>query len=459
MTYPALQTWLDRIAAGEDSVIRQLQLAEPLLWLNPGKQPFAQVRDQLPLGYADIEDAAARLQRFAAYFEQAFPETRAAGGIIESELRSIDRAAAAVAHWLGETQAPDKLLLKCDSQLPIAGSIKARGGIYEVLLYAEQLALAAGLLQPGDSYACFASEPFRALFAQHAIMVGSTGNLGLSIGIISAKLGFNVSVHMSADARQWKKALLRSKGVTVVEHSADYSVAVAQGREEAKRMPNCHFVDDEDSTALFLGYAVAALRLKQQLAAQRIEVDPQHPLLVYLPCGVGGAPGGIAFGLKQVFGDAVHCVFAEPTHSPCMLLGLYTGLHHAISVQDIGLDNLTCADGLAVGRASAFVGQIMAPLLDGLYTVSDAQLYGLVALLRDSSGLALEPSAVAGLPGFVRLLQAARQGRGELTVETLLHRATHIVWATGGDMVPEPERAEYYRRGRECLAAAPAGRR
>lgn len=225
-----------------------------------------------------------------------------------------------------------------------------------------------------------------------------------------------------------------------MEHPSDYSKAVEEGRKEAENDSKSYFIDDENSKDLFLGYTVAAIRLKKQFEEREIQVSPEKPLHVYLPCGVGGGPGGVAFGLKVIFGDAVKCYFAEPTHSPCMLVGMMTGLHNEISVNDFGLDNQTAADGLAVGRPSGFVGKVMEPLLEGIYTVSDEQMFRLIAEMADAEGIHLEPSAVTGLMGPSYVVQ------NELKVTD---GDTHLIWATGGSMVPGDIQEAEYQKGLE----------
>ena len=438
----------------EFPILRAIEARQEIAWLNDKKLPYPQAIAECPLTMEDVLDASNRLERFADYFQVAFPETRKTGGILESPMQRIPRMQSALRESCGEA-IPGQLWIKLDSHLPISGSIKARGGIYEVLKTAEDIAIRHGLLHLGDPYRVFDSQAFREVFSRYSIAVGSTGNLGLSIGIMSARLGFQVTVHMSADARQWKKDMLRSKGVTVVEYKSDYSVAVEQGRREAQGNPYCHFVDDENSQTLFLGYSVAALRLKKQLEENHIVVDQRNPLMVYLPCGVGGGPGGVAFGLKMVFGDAVHCFFAEPTHSCCMLLGMATGLNNEICVQDLGVDNLTIADGLAVGRASSFVGRVMAPFMSGCYSLSDDRMSQLLARLADAEGIYLEPSALAGMYGPVLTVtddayrDYARKASGGDP-----RRITHLVWATGGSMVPDEEMVKYYTAGKKLMEFA-----
>ena len=429
----------------KDPVLPRVAAAEEVLWLNPGLQSAETALPRMELGMADILDAEARLQRFAPFIRERFPETVPRGGLIESPLTPIPRMQRLLEERFGAV-IPGRLLLKQDSHLAIAGSVKARGGIYEVLKHTEELAMENGLLSETDDYAKLASPEMREFFSRYTVQVGSTGNLGLSIGIASAAVGYKVIVHMSVDAKQWKKELLRAHGVQVIEYEADYGEAVKQGRARSDADPMSYFVDDENSRNLFLGYAVAALRLRQQLAEQNVAVDREHPLLVTIPCGVGGAPGGVAFGLKHVFGDSVHCFFAEPTQAPCMLAGMATGLHSKVSVQDLGLTGLTEADGLAVGRPSGFVGGVMEPLLSGEVTIADPKLYTFMRALLESENIFLEPSACAAFQGPAELLRqqegrdyAARQG---LTAERLAN-STHIAWATGGALVPEDIRKAY----------------
>ncbi|MHA1584973.1 MAG: D-serine ammonia-lyase, partial [Promethearchaeota archaeon] len=420
--------------------IRQNQM---IFWFNPDLKPFVSASKEWKLKEKDLFDAGERLTRFAPYIEEKFSETKSSHGIIDSPLREIPKFQKKI-ESLFNKKIIGKVLLKCDNELQIAGSVKARGGIYEVLKIAETLAIQSKLLHvdedyKGDNYKIFSEKKFKNYFNHYKLIVGSTGNLGLSIGLMGSALGFQVIVHMSNDAEEWKKELLRSHDVKIVDHTADYSFAVNAGRKEASKDPKSFFIDDEQSRDLFLGYAVATLRLKDQLEDLDIKVDNDHPLFVYLPCGVGTSPGGITWGLKQVFQDNVHCFFTEPTHCPSMLLGMLTKKHNDVSVNDFGLDGKTAADGLACARPSKFVGKIMENSLGGIYTTHDSVLYAMQHALFSSEQIKIEPSAAGPLLGPINLIQAELWSHylSDHHQTEKLKQATHICWATGGIMVPE----------------------
>ncbi|MGG7598231.1 D-serine ammonia-lyase [Pseudomonas sp. WC1] len=417
----------------ERSILEQLRSRQPMLWVNPtlGRAGSSDMQED-----QQIEDARLRLARCAPLLAKLFPELEPCNGVVESELQPAGPLQQAV---FADDTAAGHWFIKRDDQLPVAGSIKARGGFHEVLAFAEKVALENGLLRDSDDRSAMASQKARELFSRYAVAVGSTGNLGLSIGVMAAALGFDTVVHMSADAKQWKKDRLRNRGVRVVEHAGDYAQAVAAGRAQSDQSPLSHFVDDERSPLLFYGYAAAAEHLAKQLAEHGRRVEAQSPLFVYLPCGVGGAPGGIAYGLKLIFGDHVHCFFAEPVASPCVLVQMAAGCEEPVSVYDIGLDNQTEADGLAVGLASEFVCPLMVDRLSGVYTVADDQLYLNMLSLRDAMGVEIEPSSAAAIDGPGWLVKSVE---GQAYVEALslnLQNATHVIWATGGSLVPRQE--------------------
>ena len=414
---------------------QRLGRSEPLLWLNPALAPAAEALAGQAVTWDEVLSASAAFERWCPARRRLFPELTEAG--IESALEPLPDAPAVLGH------APrGGVWLKRDDALPVVGSIKARGGCFEVLRFAEDLARWHGLAAAGED--ALVSPAARTLFGGHTVAVGSTGNLGLSIGTMAAALGFHAAVHMSRDAKAWKKARLRRAGAEVVEHAGDYAAAVAAGRRLAAASATAYFVDDENSLPLFLGYAAAAVGLAQQLAEAGVAVDAAHPLFVHLPCGVGGAPCGITFGLKHVFGDAVHCFLAEPTAAPCMLARMAFG--PGVSVYDLGLDNRTAADGLAVPRASELAWSMAHRLISGIYTVPDAQLFRFLERADARAGLRLEPSAVAGFagPAWIEASDAGRHHLARLGDDLC---PSHLLWCTGGSLVPDAEHAANLARG------------
>ena len=430
---------IEELMKYRNETVRKIAGMEELVWINPKEMNYSEYEKNLPVSDEELKDAEERLARFAPFIKKVFPETAETNGIIESPLEPIFSMQKEL-EKIYETEIPGKLYLKMDSHLPVAGSVKARGGVYEVLKHAEELAMEAGMLSVTDDYSILADEKFKKFFSGYKVQVGSTGNLGLSIGITSAALGFEVIVHMSADAKQWKKDMLRSKGVTVIEYADDYGKAVEEGRKSSDADPKSYFVDDEKSMNLFLGYTVAASRMKKQFDEKGIVIDKEHPLLVYIPCGVGGAPGGVAYGIKRIFKENAYVFFVEPTLAPCMVLGMATELHENICVRDLGIYGLTHADGLPSG----LVSKIMDPILSGIFTLEDYKLYDYLRILNSSENKRIEPSSCAAFEGPVTLMKYETSRKYvEEKIGKNIENAYHICWATGGRMVPQEDMEKF----------------
>ena len=88
---------------------------------------------------------------------------------------------------------------------------------------------------------------------------------------------------------------------------------------------------------------------------------------------------------------------------------------------------------------------MMESCLSGEVTVADPWLYDYMRDLLDTEGIFIEPSACAAIHCPV-MLGRTEEGTDYLRDNGLTDRmeqAAHILWATGGALVPEEIREEY----------------
>ena len=77
--------------------------------------------------------------------------------------------------------------------------------------------------------------------------------------------------------------------------------------------------------------------------------------------------------------------------------------------------------------------------------------------ILETENIFIEPSACAGFHSYVQLARACAAGLAPETLHPALRNAAHIVWATGGSLVPEQERQTMLQTKTcpEDLGAAP----
>jgi D-serine dehydratase len=83
---------------------------------------------------------------------------------------------------------------------------------------------------------------------------------------------------------------------------------------------------------------------------------------------------------------------------------------------------------------------MMQTLMSGAFTVTDENMLNWQERIRILEGIRLEPSACAGFGGLKQIEQAGNLFAGYLQKHGLqdhMEDAVHIVWGTGGGLMPE----------------------
>lgn len=93
----------------------------------------------------------------------------------------------------------------------------------------------------------------------------------------------------------------------------------------------------------------------------------------------------------------------------------------------------------------------METYISGCYTVTDEELFTSLGLAMDSEKLFLEPSAHAGMFGPIRLMKNGQSYLEKHNLADKMEQATHLIWATGGSMVPDSMRATYLAKSRDLV--------
>lgn len=114
------------MALDENEMLAAIKGEAELFWNNAELLPTKAANKKTKYSLEDIQEAEARLQRFSSFIREVYPETEENEGIIESEITAVPNMKARLDEKYN-TSLSGSFYLKRDDQLPISGTVKARG--------------------------------------------------------------------------------------------------------------------------------------------------------------------------------------------------------------------------------------------------------------------------------------------------------------------------------------------
>lgn len=229
------------------------------------------------------------------------------------------------------------------------------------------------------------------------VVAYSSGNHAQAVALAAQLLGVPATIVMPDDAPAAKREATTGYGAEIVAYDRAIGDREAISAELAEELGRTVIPPYEDPMVM-AGQGTAALELIE-------DVERLDALLV--PVGGGGLIAGCATAAKGLLPD-VRVIGVEPETADDTRRSLEAGQRERVDPPD------TIADGLRATVPGELTFEVNRRLLDGIVTVSDAQMVEAIAFAIDRLKLVLEPSGAvalaAVLAGPAELRTGARVG-------------------------------------------------
>lgn len=229
--------------------------------------------------------------------------------------------------------------------------------------------------------------------AARGVVTASAGNHAQGVALAAHALGIKARIYMPRSTPRIKQAAVRHHGgdlVTILLAGDTYDEAVAAARH-----------DETDTGAVYI-HAYDDLRVMagQGTLADEVILSGKGPFdTAFLQIGGGGMAAGVSTWLKTHWPD-IRLIGVEGSGQACMKAALTAG-------KPVPLEHLDVfCDGTAVRKAGDLPYQICKDTLDGVETVTNAEVCKAIRTLWEGLRCVAEPAGAMGLAAAMKQREA-----------------------------------------------------
>lgn len=238
------------------------------------------------------------------------------------------------------------------------------------------------------------------------VVAASAGNHAQGVALAAARVGASATIFMPEPTPQVKRRAVMAHGggkVSIVLTGDRFSEAQAAALEHVRKT-GAVFVPPYDSMEVMAG---------QGTLADEVFTSGVGPFdRVYVAIGGGGMAAAVATLLKSSW-PAVKVIGVEGEDQACMKAAFEAGRPIPLEYVDV------FCDGTAVTQAGDFTYEICRRLLDGIVTVTNAEVSSAIKAHWDGLRVIPEPSGAMSLAGYLKDRREGKAGPEEKVLTIL----------------------------------------